>query len=244
MAGPRLRRHRRRRRRRRSAGSTPATRVPGGARSLRARAGPGVGSRDRGLRRVEPLLRALSRAGRRLLRHGRIEAGDLSDLLVARPDGGPPERSDGHRAGVPQPAVALRIRRRAMVRSRPRLAVPRSHPPATRGHHVARARHPPRPRHARSVDDAGLPAGVPAPVRRHGRGVRPVGRRPPHRRPAVPRFDDVLGVPDVPGLDRAVGHGPRPGGAAHGADPGGDGLPAAAATSRRRCRTTTCAGWP
>ena len=32
-----------------------------------------------------------------------------------------------------------------------------------------------------------LPAGVPAPVRRHRRAVRPVGRRPPHRRPAVPR---------------------------------------------------------
>ena len=83
---------------------------------------------------------------------------------------------------------------------------------------------------------AGLPAGVPAPVRRHGRGVRPVGRRPPHRRPAVPRLDDVLGVPDVPGLDGAVGHGPRPRGAASRADPGGDGVPAAAAAPRRRRR--------
>ena len=34
---------------------------------------------------------------------------------------------------------------------------------------------------------AGLPEGVPAPVRRHRRAVRPVGRRLPHRRSAVPR---------------------------------------------------------
>ena len=40
-----------------------------------------------------------------------------------------------------------------------------------------RARRTPRRRHPRSVDDAGLPAGVPPSVRRHGRAVRPVGCR-------------------------------------------------------------------
>ena len=83
---------------------------------------------------------------------------------------------------------------------------------------------------------AGLPAGVPAPVRRHRRAVRPVGRRLPHRRTAVPRHHHVLGVPHLPGLDRAVGHGPRPGRAAHRPDPRGDGLPHAAPAAARRAR--------
>src|SRR4051812_42747624 len=34
-----------------------------------------------------------------------------------------------------------------------------------------------------------------------------MGRGPPHRRPAVPGQHHVLGVPHLPGLDRAVGHG-------------------------------------
>ena len=54
--------------------------------------------------------------------------------------------------------------------------------------------------------------------------------------PQYPGHDHVLGVPDVPGLDRAVGHGPRPGRAAHGAHPRGHGLPDAAAAAGRRRR--------
>ncbi len=38
----------------------------------------------------------------------------------------------------------------------------------------------------------------------------------------------MLGVPHLPGLDRAVGHDPGSGAATRGADPGGDGLCAAA----------------
>ena len=132
-----------------------------------------------------------------------------------RADGGPPERPDGHGPGVPERPVDARVRRRPVVRPRPRLALPRPHPPPPAGRQLRRPRHPPRPRHPRPVDDRGLPAGVPAPVRRHRRAVRPVGRRPPHRRPAVPRLDHVLGLPHLPGLDRAVRHGPRPGRAAH-----------------------------
>ena len=46
-------------------------------------------------------------------------------------------------------------------------------------------------------------------------------RGTPHTapRPAVPGLDDVLGLPHLPGLDGAVRDGPRPGRAAHGADP-------------------------
>ena len=40
------------------------------------------------------------------------------------------------------------------------------------------------------------------------RAVRPVGRGLPHRRTAVLRHDDVLGLPHLPGLDRPVRHGP------------------------------------
>ena len=72
------------------------------------------------------------------------------------------------------------------------------------GRELRRPRRAPRPRHARPLDDRGLPAGLPAPLRRLHRAVRPVGRVPPHRRPAVPRHDDVLGLPHLPGLDRAV----------------------------------------
>jgi hypothetical protein len=55
----------------------------------------------------------------------------------------------------------------------------------------------------------------------------------PHHWPPVPRIHDVLGLPHLPGLDRAVGHGPRPGRAPHRPDPRGHGLsPAAAAAAR------------
>ncbi len=194
-------------------------RLPRRARPLRPRAGPRLGPRHRRLRRAQPLLRELPRPRRRLLRQRRLQARDLPGLLVAGADAGPPERPDGPRAVVPQPPVEARVRRHAVVRPGPRLAVPGPHPPPAAGRQLRRPGHPPRPRHARPVDDRGLPAGVPAPVRRHRRAVRPVGRRPPHRRPAVPRHDHVLGVPHLPGLDRAVRHGPRPGRAAHRADP-------------------------
>ena len=54
--------------------------------------------------------------------------------------------------------------------------------------------------------------------------------------PQYPGIDHVLGVPHLPGLDRAVRHGPRPGRAAHRADPRGHGLPHAPAAARRRRR--------
>ena len=128
----------------------------------------------------------------------------------------------------------------ALVRPRPRLALPGPDPPppgrrdsSGLGTHLD-------PGHARPVADAGLPAGVPAPVRRHRRVLRPVGRRLPHGGTAVPRVHDVLGVPHVPGLDRPVGHGPRPGRAAHRPHPGGDGLPDAATAARRRADDDMC----
>ena len=46
------------------------------------------------------VLRELPRPGRRLLRQRRLQARDLPDLLVARPDAGPAERPDGARAGA------------------------------------------------------------------------------------------------------------------------------------------------
>ena len=50
---------------------------------------------------------------------------------------------------------------------------------------------------------------------------------------AVPRQHDVLRIPHLPGLDSALGHGPRPGRPAHGADRRRDGLRAAASAARR-----------
>ena len=44
----------------------------------------------------------------------------------------------------------------------------------------------------------------------------------------------MLGVPHLPGLDGAVGHDPRTGLAARGADPGGNGLYSAASAAGRR----------
>ena len=132
--------------------------------------------------------------------------------------------------------VEARVGRRHVVRPRPRLALPRPHPPPPAGRRLRRPRHPPRPRHPRPVDDRGLPAGLPAPLRRQRRAVRPLGRRLPHLRPAVPRHHHVLGLPHLPGLDRAVRHGPRPGRPAHRPDPRGDGLPDAAPAARRRRR--------
>ena len=78
---------------------------------------------------------------------------------------------------VPQRAVATRVGRRAVVRPGPRLAVPGPHPAAATRDQLGRAGQPPRPGHARPVDDPRLPAGLPASVRRHGGAVRPMGRR-------------------------------------------------------------------
>ena len=146
------------------------------------------------------------------------------------------ERTDGEGPGLPQQPVEARVRGRAVVRPEPGLAVPGPHPPPSGGRRLGRSGHPPRPGHARPVDDRGLPEGVPAPLRRDGRAVRPLGRGPPYGRTAVPRHDHVFGVPHLPGLDRAVRHGARPGCSAHRADPRGDGLPDAAPAAGRRAR--------
>ena len=153
-------------------------------RPLRPRAGARLGPRHRRLRREQRLLRELPRAGRRLLRQRRLQARDLPDLLVARADGGPAERAHGHRAVLPQPPVEARVGRRARgstptaTRSTPTASA------AARRARLERPGHAPRPRHARPVDDAGLPAGLPAPVRRHAsssttRGTPPTA--PPGR---------------------------------------------------------------
>ena len=139
------------------------------------------------------------------------------------------------RAGIPQPPVAPRVRRRAVVR------------PDRDSLYPDRIRR--RPEGANSnglgthLDPGTLDLWMTRPtsrrsgtLRRHRRAVRPVGRRLPHRRPAVPRLHHVLGVPHLPGLDRAVRHGPRPGRPAHRAHPRGDGLPDAAAAAGRRPR--------
>ena len=56
-----------------------------------------------------------------------------------------------------------------------------------------------------------------------------------------PGLDHVLGLPHLPGLDGAERDAQRPGRAAHGADPQGDGVPDAAAAAGRRRRRTRCA---
>ena len=197
----------------------------------------GLGPRHRRLRREQPVLRELPRPGRRLLRQRRLQARDLPDLLVARRRCRP-ARATGWRACRPSSTRQWthesdgvqwfdpdrdslypdRIRRR---------------PPGADSGGLGTHLDP------GTLDlwmTAGLPEGVPAPVRRHRRAVRPLGRRPPHRRPAVPRHHDVLGVPHLPGLDRAVRHGPRPGRPAHRPDPRGDGLPHAPPAAGRRAR--------
>ncbi len=142
----------------------------------------------------------------------------------------------GHGPGVPQRPVEARVRGDHVVRPRAGLPLPRPHPPSAAGRRLERPRYALRPGHARPLDDPGLPADLPSSVRRERRGVRPVGRRIPHRRSPVPRNDHVLGLPHLPGLDGVVGHGPRPRRAPHGPDPRGDGVPHAAAAARRRRR--------
>ena len=78
--------------------------------------GRAVGRRRGRLRGVQPLLRELRRAGRRLLRDaecGDEQARDLPDLLVERPDGGADAPADGDGAGVPEQPVDATRRRAA-----------------------------------------------------------------------------------------------------------------------------------
>jgi hypothetical protein len=67
--------------------------------------------------------------------------------------------------------VDQRIRRCPLVRPGPRLPVPGPHPPPPARHRFEGPGNALGPGHAGLVDDAGLPARVPAPVRRHGRAV-------------------------------------------------------------------------
>ena len=93
------------------AGPAAPARLPGRTGELRARAGPGLGQGHRRLRREQRVLRELPRPGGRLLRHRRLQARDLPDLLVLGPDAGPAERPDGPRPGLPQQPVDQRVRR-------------------------------------------------------------------------------------------------------------------------------------
>ncbi len=211
-----------------------SSRVRGGSGALRARAGAELGSPDRRLRGFERVLRHLPRAGRRLLHHTRLEARDLSDLLVAGPDAGPPERTDGERPGVPQLTLEQRIEREGMVRAGPQRLVPGPHPASSRRHDLRRAGCAHRCRHLRPVDETGVPTRVSPRLRRLDRAVQPMGRRASHRRVAVPELDHDLGLPNVPRMDGAVRHGTRPRSAPHRSDPRSDRLPVVAASPERR----------
>ncbi len=236
VAGHRLRRHRSRHGHRRTGGQAAPTGMPGRSWPLPARTGLGW---DRDIVEYvdsQPLLRRPTPA-RPTTSSAASGPSPRSTRSTGRRPRCRPGRASGWPRSSPSSTVSGRaVRRRAVVRSRPGLALPRPHPAPPGGRELGRPGYPPRPGHVGSVDDAGLPAGVPAPLRRHRRGLRPVGRRPPHRRAAVPGNHDVLGVPHLPGLDGPVGHGPRPGCPAHGADPRGHGLPDAAAAARRRRR--------
>ena len=168
-------------------GQAAPARLPGRARPLRPRAGARVGSGDPDYVERNRFFEDYRGPADDFFGSVGSRPGDLPGLLVAAADAGPPERPDGQRPGVPQRAVDQRIRRRPVVRSGPRLALPRPHPPPAGGRELGRARPPPGPGHPGPVDDPGLPARVPPPVRRDGRAVRPVGRRPPHGRSAVRR---------------------------------------------------------
>ena len=140
-----------------------------GPRSLRPGRGRAVGPRRRGLRRQQRVLRGLHRPGRRLLRQPRQrdeQARDLPDLLVQRPDGGPPAPADGHGPGLPELPVDRRVRRSPVVRSRGRHPLPRPDPSPSAGRDLRWSGHPPGPGHPGPVDDRGLPAALPAPVLR------------------------------------------------------------------------------
>ena len=177
-------------RRRRDAGPAEAARVRRRPRALRPEPGRAVGPRHRRLRRLQPLLRELRRPGRRLLRHPVAEASKpeiypiywSSAQMEARQH---PRmatvqaflnsqwisETDGHRWFDPDHDTPL----------------PRPDPPPPAGRRLRRPGHPPGPGHPRPVDDRGLPAALPAPVRRRLRRLRPLGRRPTGPRPRSTR---------------------------------------------------------
>ena len=99
--------------------------------------------------------------------------------------------------------------RPAVVRSRPRHRLSRPHPPPPAEHAVARPVAARRLRLDRALAAPRLPARLPPRLRRRVGALRPVGRRPSQRDPRVPDDGDVLGVPDLPGLDGAVGDASR-----------------------------------
>ena len=236
LAGHRLRRHRGRHRLRRGAGPAAPAWLPGRARALRPRTGPGLGSQHRPLR-----------DSNEFFEHYRGPADDFFGSVGSKPEIYPIYWSPAQMQARQNDRMARvqaflngqwkhESERRAVVRPGPGLAVPGPHPPPAAGRRLRRPGHPPGPGQPRPVDDRGLPEGLPPPVRRHRRAVRPLGRGLPYGRAAVPRHDHVLGLPDLPGLDRPVRHGPRPGRAAHRPDPRRHGLPDAAPAAGRRAR--------
>ena len=154
LAGHRLRRHRRRHRHRRATGEAAPPRLPGRARPLRPRPGPATGT-------------ATSSTTSRATSSSRTTAAPATTSSAASAPSPRSTRSTGRpaqmqarqsermaaRPGVPQQPVEARVRRRAVVRPEPRLALPRPDPPPSRGRRLGRPRHPPRPRHPRPVDD-------------------------------------------------------------------------------------------
>ena len=72
-------------------------------------------------------------------------------------------------------------------------------------------------------------------------GVRPLGRGLPHRSARVRIDRHVLGVPQLPGLDRAVGDAAEPGRAAYGPDPRARWPISCCAPCRTTSPATTCA---
>ena len=149
---------------------------------------------------------------------------------------GPPARADGHRPPFPQLVLGARVRRTAVVRPRPRHRLPRPHPAPPAEHAIARPVATRRLRFDRTMAAPCLPARLPPRLLRRLGALRPVGRRPPRRDPRVPDDRDVLGVPDVPGLDGPVGDAPRRRRAPRHPDPSGDGPGSAAGAAGRHRR--------
>ena len=238
LAGGPVRRHRRRHRAGRDRRGRPPARLRGGQGHLPARAGRGLGRRAGVLPGAQRLRRQVQVPRRRHLRRARRgQAVDLPDLLVAAADGGPRGRQHGRRTRIPQLVLEARVRGQGLVRPDPRHRVP-GPGPAPRARAAAPAGSPRTPTPARSSDGCcpayqnvfrHVFAGTPG-------ALRPVGRRLPHRGARVRVHGDVLGVPHLPGLDRAVRHAAHRGRAAHRADPVGDGLSAAAGAAGRRGR--------
>ena len=155
-------------------------------------------------------------------------ARDLPRVLVAGTDGGAPERPHGAGPVLPELPVDVRVRGRAG--STPAIAVARPHPPSSAGRQLRRTWAPTTAPAARLWRPSAT-RGLPPPVRRVCRALPTLGRRTPHLWTAGPRHDQVLGLPDLPGLDRAVGSATSRA-ACTDSNPGGDGVPDAAAPAR------------